>query len=215
MNQSSTYLKPLYHFIQFFWGISIFIAFILLLNMVIHPHEVNPPVNFSVSKAGEVIQGQTHPFSIKRAHGHVTYPEGYQPSLIDMLVYHGSKVIELLLGLFIIFQIKTMLKQTLTGNTFNTRNSQRLQWIGWTILIVGLLQYVESIYSNYYFDGTLFLEPISNWRDKSFSHQSGYVLGWSFAFLSSPFFLAGFSALILSLVFKEGTTLKEEADLTI
>ena len=215
MNQNSAYLKPMYHFIQFLWGISIFVGIFLLVNILSNSHNVRPPVNFKVSKAGEVVQSQTFPFTIERAYGHISYPEGYQPPTLDLLIYHGSEIIEFLLSLFILFQIKTMTKQTLTGHTFNTRNSQRLQWIGWTILVLGLFSYIESIYSHYHFDGTLFVESITDWKDKSKAYQSGYWLGRAFRFLNSPFLWAGLSTLVLSLVFKEGTTLKEEVDLTI
>jgi len=215
MNQSNHSLKLAHNFIQFLWGISLFIAFALIMNILSRPYDVRPPVNFKVSEAGEVIQNQTHTFSINHAHGHVNYQEGYQPSLTTMLVYHGTEIVEFLLGLFILFQIKTMTNQALTGNTFNVRNSQRLQWIGWTILVLGVLKYAENIYSHYHFDGTLFLEPITDRRDKSSAYRSGYVLGRIYAFLRSPFLLAGLSALILSLIFQEGTTLKKEVDLTI
>ena len=135
---------------------------------------------------------------------------------MTIVVYHIKSLLKGALILFILSQIRLILKSATEQNTFNNINSRRLLKVGWAILAIGILHMLATIFSYYSFDVSHLNLDKNVDCNCSASYTTGAKIGIVLrSILKSPYIYMGLATIVLSNIFTTGTNLKKEVDLTI
>jgi len=199
----------------FIFGVIGFFASIL--KGVAQPYNISQPIHFSIKDAGELVKNEKHKISISSARGKIRYSSEYTPPIKTLIVYHGSRIARGALILFILFQMREIAQQAVGGNPFTNKSSSRLLTMGWAVLGLAFLLVLEQFFTIYSFEGKL-NDVLASDREQAYKsgYKTGFILGNSLARLTSSSYLyVGLFLIVLSNIFRTGTAMKEEVDLTI
>ena len=120
---------------------------------------------------------------------------------IHILLFLGS-VISLILYLGILYHIRQFLVDAMQGIPFAFDNSQRLKWIGWLLLAIGVVKPALNCVTGY-------------WILSAVTVQGPMLSPWvNLGFVGTCVLVACFS-LILSVIFRHGVELEKERSLTV
>lgn len=120
---------------------------------------------------------------------------------IHILLFMGL-IIPLILYMGILYLIRQFLVDTMGGIPFAFQNAQRLKWIGWLLLSVGVVKPVLNIIT-----GQLVLSAVTV--------QGPMLSPWvNLRFVGLCVLVACFS-LLLSVIFRHGVELQKEQSLTV
>lgn len=208
--------KTIYNISHIAWVVVTCFLLLRIIISIVQPTDIGIPIYFTVQDAGDIAGYENQKVSIDLADGVLKFDKTYQPSLISMIAYHSKILLRLSLLVFILNQVRLILKNAIDNNPFNSLNSQRLLRIGWAILAIGILKALTVLFAQYSFDSSqlnLNQNIDCNCSDASNTGlKAGVLLG---ATLFNSYFFMGLITIALSRAFRTGTTLKEEIDLTI
>jgi len=140
------------------------------------------------------------------------------PALLKKLERNKGKyvalrgIVALSIVVGVLYQLKTLLSSFYEETFFNSRNIRCVRRISFLLVIwivTDLLFYISI---------PLFMPPSATWGATNYIPIKGGSFMGLFAFVASINYgvlLSAFAFYVISIVFKEGTTLKEETDLTI
>ena len=215
-NNFSITTKAIYNIFHVAWILMIGLFLIMIIKTIVQPTDISVPIIFNINDAGHLTGLENSKISITNAEGLLKYDEAYQPSLMTIIAYHSKVLLKGALLLYILSQIRIILKTASKHNTFNNNNSQRLLKIGWAILAIGLLHVLTTMFSYYSFDVSHLNLDKNVDCNCSDSYKAGRKIGRTLSSaLLNPSLYIGLATIALSTAFKTGSTMKEEVDLTI
>jgi len=205
-----------YKYINFIWVVTVFIVSIKVLVTIVNPTDIQPRINYKIEEAGQISSAVNQNFSIYLGEGQVKFPKDYTPPTSMVVINHLTDLIGIGLTLFILFQIRAIVKEAIHNNPLNYKNSHRLLQIGWAIIAIGVVSSLSRLFDHYSADYIL-NECLSHERsgiEKIDTNRYSFTVTLG-RIISGESLLTGLLVIAISSVFKKGALMKEEADLTI
>lgn len=184
------------------WGILIYVTFMTLVgtfNLFDFGPKASIPVYFSLGEEGQVaLSTGTLPVAINYAKGIIQLNH---PVPINILIPgYLLTVVLLTLGLYIMYQLKTILRNIQAGEPFSEKNAAMIRNMGFALILTWAFK--NLLYPIL----TLILMPKLQFESVEFMHK------WNMEF---NLLLVGLLMLVLGQIFRMGFEMKSEQDLTI
>ena len=102
--------RAIYNIFHVAWLLMIGLFLIIIIKSIVQPTDISIPIFFNLNDAGHLTGIENSKISITDAKGLLKYNEAYQPSLMTIIVYHSKNLLKGALLLYILSQIRIILK---------------------------------------------------------------------------------------------------------
>lgn len=207
--------------LYFIYGFTIFIAILYSLGMLSgiidligSPKEINIPVslNLDLEDEGYLEYEGVAPLAINfsQIKGRLTYKKANPKDAPVAWIEIFFPLMRVAFLLFIIGLSARMMQTTIKEEPLITENANRLKWIGYSFILMGLLKFVRVTTELDFLEHHLVSQYVS--IDASYS---GYKMGTLVGGLLSTEIPIGLFTIFIAAIFKHGVAIREENELTI
>jgi len=212
--ETKSSLRVINAFIVALGGFMLIGTIIVTRQIIKSPKAISIPVKLEVDliDKGQLNYDNKTPINIdfKEVEAIMVYEENNPLNAPINWTEIGYVLIRMSLLLFVIFLTYKIMQTTLKNEPFSSINANRMRWIGYSFIFMGLLRFLINVWDLSILEQYL-TSPHTD-IENCYSIISIFEIFWKLLFTE---ILLGLLALFVAAIFKHGIDLREESKLTI